>query len=72
LDKKVENEVLYRLTMRCEEGKSQRQNYLNMAKRTYSDKQRYNMYLKKAEDVDLNYCDALSRDRATIQKYEAR
>jgi hypothetical protein len=72
LDKKVENEILERLTVRCDRGRRQVQSYMNMSRSYKWDVTRSEMYIKKAEEVDMTYCDALKRDREIIELFEER
>mmetsp|Transcript_782 Transcript_782/g.1396 ORF Transcript_782/g.1396 Transcript_782/m.1396 type:complete len:91 (+) Transcript_782:508-780(+) len=55
-DDKVEEEVLRRLDRKCGESKKQRQSYLNQAKKYQANHSAYEMYLSKAEEVDMQFC----------------
>lgn len=52
----MEDEVIRRLDSKCSESKRERQSYINQAKKYSSNQEMYNMYLNKAEEVDMNYC----------------
>lgn len=61
-DEKVEEEVIRRLDKRCTESKKMRQSYLNQAKRYAANAEAYEMYLSKAEEVDMTFCKTLHED----------
>lgn len=55
-DDRVEDEVIRRLDIKCDESLQQHQSYLNQANRYKSHPEAQQMYQKKAEDVDLSIC----------------
>jgi hypothetical protein len=41
---------------------------MNMAKRYASNEEAYEMYLSKAEEVDMSFCKTLKKDQEIIQQ----
>lgn len=54
--------MIRQLDKKCSEAKKQRQSYINQAKRYSSNPDAYDMYLQKAEEVDMSYCKTLHQD----------
>jgi len=58
---------LRRLDKRCNESKKQRQSFINQAKRYASNLDANEMYLNKAEEVDMSYCSTLHEDQEILR-----
>ena len=58
-DVRVEDDLIYRLNAKCEESKTQKQQFQNMAKRYQQNDDAYQLYSEKAESVDMSFCQTL-------------
>lgn len=65
-DRYVEEEILNRLEAHCNEAKRKRQSYENTSRRYNPESLQYKELIKKAEEVDMEYCIRLQKDRETI------
>ncbi len=66
----MEDEVIRRLDSKCSESKRERQSFVNQAKKYASNKEMYNMYINKAEEVDLNFCKKYKDDLEILRRAE--
>ena len=62
----MEEEILNRLDAHCNEAKRKRQSYENNSRRYSPDSPQYKDLIKRSEQVDMEYCERLQKDRETI------
>ena len=62
----MEDDLIRRLDKKCDESKKSRQQFINMSKRYASNQDAYEMYLQKAEEVDMSFCKTLKKDQEII------
>lgn len=68
-DRKVEEEIIYRLEQNCNEANRKRQAFINLSKRYGVDDPNYQLNLDKADKIDMQYCDRLKADKKTIESF---
>ena len=68
-DRRVEEEIIRRVEQHCNEAKRKRQAFLQQSKKYTDRPETYQMYIDKAEAVDMQYCTRLAEDKATIESF---
>eukprot|EP00347_Sterkiella_histriomuscorum_P020791 403336447 len=69
LDEKVEEDLMRRYESKCDDAKKQRSNFLLIAKKYAEDSKNYNIYMDKAEQVDMEYCQQLKEFKKKVKQY---
>ena len=67
-DIKVEDDLIQRLNGKCEESKTNKQQFESMAKRYQTNENAYDFYTKKAEEVDMSFCQTLETNLEILEK----
>ena len=67
LDERVEEDVVRHYEQECDRNKQRRLGYINKSKKYADQPDAYQMYLEKAEEVDMSACTTLKEFRQKIK-----
>ncbi len=67
-DDRVDDEVVRRLEKKCKEQSRERQSLINKAKKFSHKPEAYDMYMDKAEEVDMTFCQTHKDSKKTLQE----